>query len=545
MEVDNALAGTLNVASGGSLQGAGIIGTTSIASGATIAPGSSQSGSTGTLSVAGNYTQSSGATMAIALSPSAGGKLAVSGTATLDGALSLSPAAGTYVRGTTYDIVTASGVTGSFATVTNTAPSTVLLGITYGSCDVVATTESGTSNFSSVASTTDQKNLAAVLDRLSPTITGGSFNTTLNALSALGGSGQQQGLDQLDGHIATALVGGESGNLQAVLGSIASHLGSGLSGESFTLASDYGPSGEVQVADATDLYWGPDRSEMGNFSAWVQGFGEFQNQRSNGTGPGLSSALGGGSFGLEWRPDHQDRIGFVSAAAKGWMSVNDVAQTGTQNTYAAGMYGSHDRNQWTAAVAVLLGYNEAASQRQIALLNETANGWTDGQGAAIDGGLSYRADLGNDTTFTPRAGLSYSYSHENGYTETGAPGANLIIGDSGQNLVQSTLGATLASKFYISHDDGSLDILRPEARIGWRHDWINPQASVSESFAGVSSSSFTATGTNPGRNAAVGGIGLSFSPADMKTLALYAHYDGVFATNETDSTVTGGVRYSW
>jgi hypothetical protein len=31
----------------------------------------------------------------------------------------------------------------------------------------------------------------------------------------------------------------------------------------------------------------------------------------------------------------------------------------------------------------------------------------------------------------------------------------------------------------------------------------------------------------------------------MKTLALYAHYDGVFATNETDSTVTGGVRYSW
>jgi hypothetical protein len=49
-------------------------------------------------------------------------------------------------------------------------------------------------------------------------------------------------------------------------------------------------------------------------------------------------------------------------------------------------------------------------------------------------------------------------------------GGNLVIGDSEQNLVQSTLGATLASKFYVPHDDGSLDTLRQPRFLRWQRD---------------------------------------------------------------------------
>lgn len=87
----------------------------SLSNSGTIRPGNS----IGTLTVAGNYTQSSSGTLEIEISPTSADKLAVSGAAALGGALVVAPQSGTYTTGTSYEILTAgSGVTGTFSSTT-------------------------------------------------------------------------------------------------------------------------------------------------------------------------------------------------------------------------------------------------------------------------------------------------------------------------------------------------------------------------------------------------------------------------------------------
>jgi Fibronectin type III domain len=117
-------AGSLSL-SGGTLDGTGtVIGSVSN-SGGTVAPGSSP----GTLTVAGDYSQGAGGTLAVDVAGTAPGQfdvLHVSGDVTLDGTLALLPSAGYAASSATGDSVTflpyGSSRTGAFATTTVTPP---------------------------------------------------------------------------------------------------------------------------------------------------------------------------------------------------------------------------------------------------------------------------------------------------------------------------------------------------------------------------------------------------------------------------------------
>ena len=156
LEADSVLGGTLSIAAGGKLQGNGTVSSVTLVSGATIAPGLTQGGSTGTLTISGNYTRkNSGSTMIDSLTPSAGSKLIVTGAATLGGTLSYTPSVGSYTTGATYTIVSAGSVSGTFGTVTNTLPGIAMFDISYTGDNVIltvvsaATTDNWTSSGSS------------------------------------------------------------------------------------------------------------------------------------------------------------------------------------------------------------------------------------------------------------------------------------------------------------------------------------------------------------------------------------------------------------
>jgi uncharacterized protein with beta-barrel porin domain len=120
LNVNGSLTNSLiTVQNGGTLGGTGTTGTVIVQSGGTIAPGNS----IGTLSVAGDLTLNAGSTTAIEISPNSADLLAVTGTAALAGTLAVLPEAGAFF-GRTYTIVTASSVTGTFATTTLGAPLT-------------------------------------------------------------------------------------------------------------------------------------------------------------------------------------------------------------------------------------------------------------------------------------------------------------------------------------------------------------------------------------------------------------------------------------
>ena len=199
---------------------------------------------------------------------------------------------------------------------------------------------------------------------------------------------------------------------------------------------------------------GPSGVPVDRYVVWTQGFGSLRQVSSDRQRHGSSSRLGGGSVGLEWRRDNHDRIGLVAALAESSISVDGVDQKATQSTHAAGIYGSHAWQRYIADASLLFSYNTATSQRTIALLGRTATGSTDGYGAGLSAGLGYAIDLSEDTVLTPRVGASYTYTWQNGYNETGAPGANLAIRGLGQHQLQTSVAVTLASTLHLEHEFG-------------------------------------------------------------------------------------------
>jgi outer membrane autotransporter protein len=193
---------------------------------------------------------------------------------------------------------------------------------------------------------------------------------------------------------------------------------------------------------------------------------------------------------------------------------------------------------------VAAAYNHATSQRYIAALNQAAQGTADGYGFGAGAGVGYHVALDDDTVLTPRMGLDYAYSHQNGFTEEGAPGADLHITAADQNLLQSSLGATLSTRFTDVFEESG-DMLRPEIRAGWLHEWIDPVTRLHESFADVTSPTFTVYGANPGRDVATAGVGFAYVPDAAKTFTVFARYDTLLSASESDHGVTVGLRYSW
>ncbi len=124
------IAGAVQVNAAGTLRGHGIVGGNVMNQGI-VRPG----GSIGTLTIAGNYTQSPGATLMIDVSPTAASQLKVGGTASLAGTLSLLYGPGTYTA-KAYRIIDAHAVTGGFTAITGNAPGGVAPTILAGASGV-------------------------------------------------------------------------------------------------------------------------------------------------------------------------------------------------------------------------------------------------------------------------------------------------------------------------------------------------------------------------------------------------------------------------
>ena len=190
---------------------------------------------------------------------------------------------------------------------------------------------------------------------------------------------------------------------------------------------------EVQVADADNSYWGPKIEQPDNLTAWIQGFGEFNSLHSTSTSAGISSTAGGGATGVEYHAENDQRLGVMVGAANDQYSANGLPQSASQNTYVLGIYGSQglyggSQNGGIVLDGMLLsGYSTSATDRFIALIDETAHGATDGYSVGMDVGVGYPIPLDEGSILTPRVGLAYTYSYTNGYTETGAPDVNLAI----------------------------------------------------------------------------------------------------------------------
>ncbi len=536
------VSGNVTVSSGGTLKGYGSVAGSLMNSGI-VAPGATSGSLT-----ANSYTQNSGGTLALQLAPTQNSSLIVTNTATVGGTLSITPSAGTYTRNTIYPVMTAGGgISGTFATLINNSPSVVKLSLQYlaNEIDIIA---NGTTAFTSIASGRNQSGVASALDAVSPTLSSGPTNNLVNAIIALPTSSQTQALNQLNNHVATQ-TGFTSMRLQS--GAMGARALNTAGFSSPTVIGENGPMMlEVQIADGLGNNFASDMpSNIPLFSqgltAWLQGIGTFSSINASGSGPGVNSSTGGFSAGIERHISHPTRIGLMFGATRESIGIQDVGQSATLASYSLGLYGSHDLGPVTVDGSGLISYNHATSDRQIAVLSQTAHGVSDGFGLGFDAGISHRFGLSEDSTLLPRLGLNYTHTHQGSYTETGAPGANLAVSAQTQSLLQSDLGATLDMRYQLSGNTTTTHILVPHIHAGWLHEWFNPAAKVQQSFADLTSASFTTYGINQGRDAASLAVGATYVPGFGEDLSFYINYDAVISPDARSHTVIGGMKINW
>tara|TARA_Y100001954_G_scaffold137204_1_gene146275 strand:+ start:1977 stop:4697 length:2721 start_codon:yes stop_codon:yes gene_type:complete len=186
--------------------------------------------------------------------------------------------------------------------------------------------------------------------------------------------------------------------------------------------------------------------------------------------------------------------GISAGYAETEADYKDVGDSGsTLESYTLGMYGSWFEDGWYVDGILAGAYNEYDINRQLSAMGTTAKSSPSGYSLSAKTEAGYRFDMGG-YGLTPIASLEYTRFHQDGYTESGAGVANLIIDDMDSNFLESGIGG----KFDRTWVTDSFHII-PEVSLMWMHEWLNQSRDVTYSMTGMPGTAFsqkTAEGAN-------------------------------------------------
>jgi fibronectin-binding autotransporter adhesin len=486
------VAGGVTVASGGTLAGHGTVeGDVGNTAGGTVSPG----GTIGTLTVAGNYTQGSGSTLHIEVSPTAASKLDVSGSASLAGTLQLVYDPGVYSKAS-YDILHAGGVSGTFAMVSGAAPPGFGQSVSYTSTDVdLALDPSG-----SVAAP--------------PTVVVAPTNDAIfGALGTTALLNAQQATTTLFGHLADLHSGSGSETIHTALAAAA--------------PTQLAFSGNAQSLNGV-LTGLPDA--MGQIGGWFRGIGDFASLSGNSSMPGFDTRSGGFLAGIDRPLDAH----IVAGAALGYShtDIGESGNSGSLDTPRLLLYGSYGAGPWAFDATVGYAYDSFSATRPFASLGETASSSHDGQEAT--GALqATRRFVLDGISLLPAAGLQYAHLFEGGFSESGASGFDLAVSSRNADSLRPFVGASASKAFTTDHM-----VLIPEADLAYSHEMFNTPPSL----VSVGGGSFIVDGLVPSRDQVTLGGGVSAKMSER--FAVYADYHAVLPSgNLFEQTVSAGLSY--
>lgn len=546
LQVDGSIASLKTfVNPGGTLGGRGFIGGNVYNSG-NVAPGDSP----GTLTVRGNYLQTSAGTLTIQVAGSKSGQydqLAVQKQAGLDGTLRIDNMGkcGVLKVGQKINIVTADGgVVGKFSKVSYAQDTIVSTKVVYKSNSVVLEGASGyfeqfarnqnlTPNEIAVSQGLDKvafhneqpklisflncepvSNIPGDLDRISP--------EALTSIFTLG----------------TALANVQTANLQRRTEDIryGSH---GFSASGFAAAGS-GPlySGGVAGPNGND---GKESKEMKNvvppedrWGVFITGVGEWVNVSGDGNARGYDLSTGGFTVGADYKVTPNFAVGISAGYAGTGSDLNDGGRVFV-NGGKLGLYATYFTGGFYVDTAVNGGYNSYDTRR--AGLEGTARGDTDGGELNVLFGTGYDWKLGNFTV-GPTASFQYTYLGIGDFTEHGSL-APLSFRSQHQDSLRTALGMKASYDWKL----GGV-VIRPEVRASWQHEYGDTAYQLDASFDNSGSSLFSVNGPELGRDSLL--LGAGFAIIWNERTSTYVYYDGELArTNYNAQNVSAGVRLSF
>lgn len=508
--VNGALGGRVNVGSGGTLKGNGTVGTTTLASGAIIAPGNS----IGTLNVAGDLTYGAGSLYEVEIDSKGGSdRINVSGTATLNNAglkvVSLDPEV-SYQNGQTYTILSAGTLTGEFAKPTM-ASAFLTSSVSYSgnaailSLQTVAKppepTKPTTPLFVTAAETANQRGAASGLDGLDQTA--GSASLTLyNRVLFLDAANARVAFDQLSGEVHSSVKSGLIAE---------SHQSRKAISDRITAAFENG-------ADA-----------QSGVSAWTTAYGSFADTKGDGNAASLDRNSGGFLIGADGIVTDMVRLGLVAGYGHSSLKVDERASSAKTDSALVGIYAGTAVGDLILNAGAAYSWNSTDTKRTVVFsgFQDTLDASYDSGTAQVFGEAAYRIAVAPNAYIEPFANLAYVNLDSGNVHETGGAAALHGAGDT-TDTTFSTLGVRGSTSAPFVSDE-----LMLTGMIGWRHAYGDVTPDTGLAFA--SGPAFTVAGAPLAKNTAIIEAGLDFSFAANAKLAV--SYSGEFGSGVTDNAV--------
>lgn len=547
---------------GGTLGGSGTInGTVSANAGSTVAAGNS----IGVLNINGQFVQNAGSTLEVELA--AGGNTpgthndqinvtGAPGTAVINGGtVDVQAAAGSYTPGTIYTIVdTTGGVTGTYDALNHNFGGFLLPTLVYNANNVQLLL--GTSFAGGLAGVTpNQMSVAMNLDQLAPTATG-NLAVMLGELSGQNNAQALAGLDQLSGavHATSAQLGIQrTTQIMQLLSRQVDSSGSSSPGafgsiaDAGTMISSYGPPVGCQMATTlpASLGGGPDDVVRGQscgcycgWNGWISGFGLDGDLDSDGNANGAEFSVGGTMFAASKPLSCCSQAGVFGGYVNSKANTDANAGSDVDSGFLGGYY-RHDLGclYVTAAAAYFFDSYETNRRINFGTFNQVAQASYDGDQAVLylenGGQYCYGGFL-----LQPLWALQYIRMNQDGFTETGAGGANLQVDD----LETDSLRLLVGGRVSTSHCVNCWQIT-PELRALWMHELLDETTALAGSLNGGGTPAFTISGLSAGRDWAILGVGATLSPCDC--MNLYVSYDVQVNDRQALHVGSGGLQVIW
>jgi autotransporter-associated beta strand protein len=523
----------------GLLGGRGFIGGNVTNSGI-VSPGDSP----GTLTVSGNYSQSSTGTLRIEIAGLGAGQhdlLAVGGHATLGGTLQLIRLGSFQLQpGDKVTFLTASGgVSGNFSTIQNDFTTIVKTQVIISPNAVVLEGTQG-----SFAAAACNSNTAAVGQSLDNSVGDPRATALINFLNT-------QPVNQLCSdftliapeqltsvfNVAVSFANVQTANLERRTDEIRAG-STGFSSTGFTLNGS-GPSFSAGLGGPTGAEGKSGPSVVtpipeNRWGIFVTGLGEFTHVDSTDTARGFDVQTGGFTVGVDYRIGSNFAVGLIS----GYAHTNaDLANGGDLDANSAkfGLYGTAFSGPLYLDTAITGGWS-GYDTRRTALLG-TASGSTDGADLNVLVNAGYDWKKGG-LTIGPTASFQYTYVNFNGFTETGSL-APLTLSDQHVDSIRTAFGMKASYDWHVGRI-----IIRPELRAAWQHEYGDSAYSITARFASGAGTSFSVSSPTIGRDSLLLGAGFAVQWNDR--ISTYVYYDGELArTNYESNNVTAGVRITF
>lgn len=529
----------VTVGAGGNLGGAGTVGALTL--NGILAPGNSID----TLS-AGNTVFNAGSTYEVEIDDGLNSDLlAITGTLDIDPGASVvvDAAAGTYVDGSLYTIITNTGArTGTFGGLTHNlaflTPSLV-----YNANSVQLLLNASGASFTSVCADSVQCEVAIALEHL------GAGNTIYDAFSGLTVNSAYQALDDLSGEHLPGIAGAMSetnglirsvlstrmqalsyhrGNGEPISAALAPATGNDFGVTSTSTAAFLEPaSGDAPLRDAASRVW------LQTFGTTGQSVGRATSSQQT---RGSSGLIGG----IDAELSQKTYIGLFGGYELGEVNTDSERASTELNNYHAGAYATRTFDLLRLSGGLGGTYHDITTKRYVAFPGFSEDPESETSGYTANGFIEvgHPFAFSNDLALEPFIGVSVSYSHMDGYTETNGGAANLRIKEVTALTPAHVLGVRAGRT--ITTETG--DTYNLSGTLGWQHSYGDLADKTTMQFEG-GSTDFTTYGPGRTRDAALVGLGIDAKIGD--SLTAFGGYNGTLSKDAQDHALTAGIKISF